>query len=98
MTLPLLALDRLRRRVPCGDIAVKVRMIGHVTGDGGVVAEDLILDHMLTRLHRAEEIGDMVGCVVIAGCRGIALHLAEIRGLVLDARRTTLSDIAASLL
>src|ERR1019366_10025161 len=80
MTLPLLALDRPRRRVPCGDVAVKVRVIGHVTGDGGVVTEDLVFHHVFSCFHRTEEVGDMVGCVVIAGRRGITLHLSEFRG------------------
>ena len=31
-----------------------------------VVAEDLIFDHVLARLHRVEEIGDVLGGIIIS--------------------------------
>ena len=49
------ALDRLRGRVPRGHVVMEVRMIGHVAGNRGVIAEDFIFDHVLARLHGAEE-------------------------------------------
>src|ERR1017187_3375116 len=72
------ALDRFGRRIPRRHGAVKVRVIGLVAGNGRVVAEDLVLDHMLPRLDGAEEVGDVVGGVVVALRRRIALHLAQL--------------------
>ena len=55
-------------------------MIGHVAGDGGIVAEDLVLHHVLARLDGAEEVGDVVGGVVVTLRRGVAFHLAQLIG------------------
>jgi len=75
-----LSLNPFGLRVPRRHATVKVRVIGHVAGDGRVVAEDLVLHHALTCLNGAEEVSDMIGGVVIARRRGIAFHFAQRNG------------------
>ena len=59
------ALDRLCGRVPRGHVFMKIRVVGHVARNRGVVAEDLVFHNVLARLHGLEEISDMLGCVVV---------------------------------
>ena len=58
---------------------LKVRVIGHVARNRRVVAEDLVFNHVLACLHGLEEIGNVIGCVVVSLRRGIRLHLRQRR-------------------
>src|ERR1700740_144864 len=75
---PELTLDALCRRIPCCDGAVKVGVVCHVARNGGVVAEDFVLDHMLARLYSAEKVCDVIGGVVVALRRGVGFHLGKL--------------------
>src|SRR2546430_4849058 len=52
-------LDRLRRLVPRNRGPPEVRLVGHVTGEYGVVAEHHVLHHRLPGPHGLEEIPQM---------------------------------------
>ena len=67
-------------RVPRSDGAVEVRVVGHVAGDGGIVAEDLVFDDMLARFNSVEKIGDVVGGIVIATRSRVGLRFGELCG------------------
>src|SRR6266513_4426261 len=62
-------LDRLRRLVPRNRGPPEVRLVGHVTGERGVVAKDDILDHRLPGAHRVEEVPQVRPCEVSVGTR-----------------------------
>src|SRR6266567_3542487 len=70
----LLALDRLRGRVPYRYAVMEVRVICHVAGDRRVVPEHLVLGDVLPRLHRVEEVRQVVGRIVVPLRRGVRLH------------------------
>src|SRR5205823_15125809 len=63
------SLDRLRRLVPRDCRPPEVRLVGHVTGERGVVAEHHILDHRLPGAHRLEEVPQVRPCEVTVGTR-----------------------------
>src|SRR5215469_7949569 len=54
-------------RVPDRSTPLKVGVVGHVTGNRRVIAEDRILDRRLPRLHRLEEIPQMIVEGVVIG-------------------------------
>src|SRR5271166_1168127 len=70
-------LDGSRPLVPRRHGAVKVRVVGQVAADGSGVAKDLVLHHVLPRLDGAEEVGNVVGGVVVALRQRIALRRAR---------------------
>jgi hypothetical protein len=50
-----------------------------VAGDGGVVAEDFVLKDVLPRLDCVEEVGDVVGGIVVVLGRRVTFHFAQHR-------------------
>src|SRR6266516_5906739 len=52
-------LDRLRRLVPRHRGPPEIRLVGHVTGERGVVAEHHVLDHRLPGAHRLEKVPEV---------------------------------------
>src|SRR5438477_10684840 len=62
-------LDRLRRLVPRARGPPEIRLVRHVTGERGVVAEDDILDHRLPGSHRLEEVPQVRPREVTVGTR-----------------------------
>src|SRR5881397_326123 len=69
VSMPLGLLDRLRRLVPRDRRPPKIRLVGHVTGERGVVAEHYVLDHGLPGSHRLEEVPEVRLCHVGFGTR-----------------------------
>ena len=59
---------------------MEVRVVGHVAGDGCIVAEDLVFDDVLARLDSVEEGGDVVGGIVIATRSRVGLRFGELCG------------------
>ena len=56
---------------------MEVRIVGLMAGVGRVVAEDLILHHVLPRLNGAEEVTDVVGGIVVIPRCGESFHLTQ---------------------
>src|SRR5437762_10204631 len=52
-------LDRLRRLVPRDRGPPEIRLVGHVTGERGVVAEHDVLDHWLPGPHRLADVPEV---------------------------------------
>src|ERR1035437_1783083 len=59
---------------------MKIRVVGQVAADSGVITENLVFHYVLPRHHGAEEVGDMVRGLVIPLWQSVALNLAERRG------------------
>ena len=45
---------------------MKIRVIGHVARNRRIVAKHLVLHNMLARLHRVEEIGNMICSIIVS--------------------------------
>src|SRR6266571_1180487 len=81
----LTSFDLFGRLVPHRDRLVKIGIIGHVAGDGGVVAEDGVLDGGAARSDRLEKIVHVVDLVLVAGRRLERLRLFD-HGIVARGR------------
>ncbi len=63
------AFDSPSRLVPDGDGFLKIRIIGHVAADGGVIAESGVLNRRTPRRDRLKEIPEMLAVVLISRWR-----------------------------